>query len=400
MAGPGHQSAARTPLRVRRLLAAALVPFVLATAVGLAVLWPARQRHRPARSFGTPAQLVNGTVASVDTHPCPAGGGRCSTVFARVTSGADRGHPAILPDLALGPGVPLLHEGDRIVLGRTVDPTNGHVDYYFADYQRRFPLVLLAVLFAVLVVGVARWRGLAALVGMGVTLLVLVRFVIPATLEGESPVAIALVGSAAIIFVVVYVAHGLSARTTTALLGTLGGLGLTAALAAIFVAATHLTGLSSEDITSLQSAVGNVSLQGLMLAGVVIGSLGVLNDVTVTQASAVWEIHEANPTRAFADLYRSGMRVGRDHIASTVYTLVLAYAGASLPLLILFSVSNQKVTNILTGDLVGQEIVRTLVGSLGLVASVPLTTVLAVLVVRGSARAGETATTVPGDARA
>src|SRR5206468_7609270 len=139
-------------------------------------------------------------------------------------------------------------------------------------------------------------------------------------------------------------------RTTTALLGTVASLALTAGLAAVFVAATHLTGLSSEDTTTLQSSLGNVPLQGLILAGVVIGSLGVLNDVTVTQASAVWEIHEANPTRAFADLYRSGMRVGRDHIASTVYTLVLAYAGASLPLLILFSVSNQKVTNILTGD--------------------------------------------------
>ena len=120
--------------------------------------------------------------------------------------------------------------------------------------------------------------------------------------------------------------------------------------------------------------------------------------MTVTQASAVWEIHQANPTRAFGDLYRSGMRVGRDHIASTVYTLVLAYAGASLPLLILFSVSNQKVTNILTGDLVGQEIVRTLVGSVGLVAAVPMTTALAVLVVRGGGRAGEAATTVRGDA--
>jgi uncharacterized membrane protein len=288
--------------------------------------------------------------------------------------------------VALGPGVPELHRGDKIVLGRTVDPTNGRVDYYFDDFQRRTPMLLLAGLFAVLVVAVGRWRGLASLVGLALTALVLVRFLIPSILEGNSPVAVAIVASAAIIFVVIYVAHGLNAKTTTALLGTLGSLGVTAALAALFVAATHLTGLSSEETTSLQSTIGNVPLQGLILAGVIIGSLGVLNDVTVTQASAVWEIHEANPERPARDLYRAGMRIGRDHIASTVYTLVLAYAGASLSLLILFSLSNQNVANVLTGDLVGQEIVRALVGSIGLVASVPLTTALAVAVVRGEAR--------------
>jgi uncharacterized membrane protein len=367
---------------VRRLLTLAVIPFVLGTVVGLVVLWPAHQHHRTVRSLGAPAKLVNATVVQVDTASCPEGGGRCSTVSVTVTSGPDRGHSAILPDVALGPGVPELHRGDKLVLGRTVDPTNGRVDYYFDDYQRRTPMLLLAVVFAALVVAVGRWRGLASLVGLVLTALVLVRFVIPSILEGNSPVEVALVGSAAIIFVVIYVAHGFNPRTTTALLGTAASLGLTALLAAVFVAATHLTGLSSEETTSLQSSLGNVPLQGLILAGVIIGSLGVLNDVTVTQASAVWEIHEANPTRAPRDLYRSGMRVGRDHIASTVYTLVLAYAGASLPLLILFSLSNQNVTNVLTGDLVGQEIVRALVGSIGLVASVPLTTALAVFVVR------------------
>jgi uncharacterized membrane protein len=320
-------------------------------------------------------------VASVQAEACPAGAGRCTTVFLDVTSGPDHGRSAILPDVALGPGVPLLHDGDRIVVGRTVDPTSGHVDYYFADYQRRTPLTLLALLFAVAVVAVARWRGFAALVGLVITALVLVRFLIPAILDGQSPVYAALVASAVILFVVIYAAHGVSTRTTTALFGTLASLALTAMLAALFVALTHVTGLASDETTSLQSAVGDVSLSGLILAGVVIGSLGVLNDVTVTQASAVWEVHAANPTRPRRELYRSGMRVGRDHIASTVYTLVLAYAGASLPLLILFSVAGQKLTNVLTGDLVAVEIVRTLVGSIGLVAAVPFTTALAALIV-------------------
>jgi uncharacterized membrane protein len=371
---------------VRRLLTFALIPFVVGTVVGLVVLWPAHQRHHSVRALGTPAKLVNASVVQVDTRSCPDGGGRCSTVYAKVTSGPDHGKSAILPDVALGPGVAELHRGDKVVLGRTVDPTDGRVDYYFDDFQRRTPMLLLAVLFGVLVVAVGRWRGLAALVGLALTALVIVRFVIPSILENNSPVAVAIVGSAAIIFVVIYVAHGFNPKTTTALLGTLASLALTAGLAAVFVAATHLTGLSSEETTSLQSTLGNVPLQGLILAGVIIGSLGVLNDVTVTQASSVWEIHSANPDRPARDLYRAGMRVGRDHIASTVYTLVLAYAGASLSLLILFSLSNQHVVNVLTGDLVGQEIVRALVGSIGLVASVPLTTALAVVVVRSDTR--------------
>jgi uncharacterized membrane protein len=376
---------ARRP--VRRLLTLALLPFVAGTVVGLIVLWPAHQHHRTVRTLGTPAQLVNATVTDVQRASCSGADTPCITVTVDVTSGPDHGHSAYLPEMTLGPGVPTLHDGDKIVVGRTVDPTSGHVDYYFDDYQRRTPMLLLAVVFAVLVVGVARWRGLAALVGLGLTALVIVRFVIPSILEGNSPVQVALVGSAAIIFVVIYVAHGFNPRTTTALLGTVASLALTAGLAALFVAATHLTGLSSDETTSLQSTLGNVPLQGLILAGVIIGSLGVLNDVTVTQASAVWEIHEANPARAVRDLYRSGMRVGRDHIASTVYTLVLAYAGASLPLLILFSLSQQHVVNVLTDDLVGQEIVRGLVGSVGLVASVPLTTALAAIVVRADSAA-------------
>jgi uncharacterized membrane protein len=302
-------------------------------------------------------------------------------VYLRITSGPDKGQTSLLPDVALGPGVPLLHGGDKIVVGRSTSPGSSQVDYYFADYQRRVPLAALALLFAVVVIAVARIRGLAALVGLALAWLVLVRFVIPAILAGESPVAVALVGGAVILFVVLYLAHGLNARTTTALLGTLASLALTGALAAGFVAATHLTGLSSEEATYLQTLTTKVSLSGLVLGGIIIGSLGVLNDITVTQASSVWEIHAADPARSPLELYRSAMRVGRDHIASVVYTLVLAYAGASLPLLILFTLSNQSAGNILSGDLVAEEIVRTAVGSIGLVASVPITTALAAFVV-------------------
>jgi uncharacterized membrane protein len=378
----GHSHSAepgRASKRIRALLGIALAPFAVATVVGLVVLWPAHRFH-PTRDLGPPAQLVNGTVTAVDTRSCSVGGSRCSNVSVDVTSGPERGQKTFLPDLVLGPGVPLLHSGEKIVLGRAVDGT-GDATYYFADFQRRVPLAALAALFAILAVGIARWRGLAAIVGLGFAWLVLVRFVMPAILTGRPAIAVALTAGAAIMFVVLYLAHGLNARTSTALLGTLVSLALTGVLAAAFVAATHLTGMNSDDATYLQTVAGSINLSGVVLGGIIIGSLGVLNDVTVTQASSVWEIHQANPTRGVGAIYRSGMRIGRDHIASTVYTLVLAYAGASLSLLILFSVTSQPVANIITGDLVAEEIVRTLVGSIGLIASVPITTLLAALVV-------------------
>ena len=203
-------------------------------------------------------------------------------------------------------------------------------------------------------------------------------------------------GGALIMIAVLYLAHGINGRTTIALLGTLGTLAVTAALAAAFVAATRLTGGASEEAIYVQVLSSKVDLSGLLLGGIVIGSLGVLNDVTVTQASAVWEIHIANSSRGIVALWRSGMRVGRDHIASVVYTLVLAYAGASLPLLLIFSTSHLSATNLLTSEIVAEELVRGLVGSIGLVASVPVTTALAPFVVTRSGT-GPMAPTVTAD---
>ena len=195
----------------------------------------------------------------------------------------------------------------------------------------------------------------------------LVRFVLPAILAGESALAVATVGAAVIALVIIYLAHGSRPSTTTAVLGTLAALGLTALLAVVFVEATKLTGLSSEEGTYLRGVLGStINLRGLLLAGIMIGTLGVLNDVTVTQASAVWEIYRANPAVGVRKLYASAMRIGRDHIASTVDTLVLAYAGAALPLFLMFTVADRRLGDVVTGEIVAQEIVQTLVGSLGL----------------------------------
>jgi uncharacterized membrane protein len=369
------------PPRVRRLLLGAVAPFLAATVVGLVALWPRGPNPARPAGIGLQAKLVNATVVSVRRLPCgggPVTASQCQSAQIRVTSGPDKRLVTAL-ELSVGPGNPTLRKGDAIVVGRSLDATLGTF-YSFADYQRRTPLLLLALIFTAVVVAVGRWRGVAALGGLVITFAVLVKFVLPAVLHGENPMLVAIVGSAAVMFVIMYLAHGLNAQTTTALLGTLASLAIIALLAGLFVALGRIVNLGSEEATFLQVSASQVNLRGLLLGGIIIGSLGVLNDVTVTQASAVWQLRAARAGAGVAELYRSAMRIGRDHIASTVDTLVLAYAGASLPLLLLFTLASRPVGDVLTGELVAEEIVRTLVGSIGLVASVPITTYLAALV--------------------
>lgn len=354
--------------------------FMVATVLGLVLLWPPPVVQDRSGGLGTPVDLVNGRVTAAPVVPCQGGlPGRalvCRKVEVHLDSGPEKGQSTIL-DVTEGPDQPTFRRGDRVVLGRADDPSAG-VAYYFADYQRKLPLLILGLLFTLAVVGLARWRGIAALVGLVISLGVLVRFVIPAILAGSNPLAVSLVGSSLIAILIIYLAHGLNTRTTAAVLGTLCALALTALLAVVFVEVTQLTGLASEEGTYLRGVLGTrVNLQGLLLGGIVIGALGVLNDVTVTQAAAVWEIHAANPAVDARSLYRSAMRIGRDHIASTVDTLVLAYAGAALPLFVVFTIAGRRLGELISGEIVAEEVVKTLVGSIGLVASVPITTALA-----------------------
>ena len=391
--GHGHAppfAAGPVPARVRRLLAFAVVPLLLATIVGLIVLWPSEGVPERPANLGALIELETATVTGVDVVPCsqgPQSVGRCQRADMRITSGPDEGSIHGL-DISVGPGNPTLEEGDKIVVGRSPDPTLGPV-YYFSDYQRRAPLLLLAALFTVIVIAIGRVRGVTALIGLVVTFAVLIKFILPALLQGQSPLQVAIVGSAAVMFVILYLAHGVNAQTTTALLGTLVSLVLIALLAGWFVEAARMVNLGSEEATFLQISASQVDLRGLLLGGILIGSLGVLNDVTVTQASAVWALRAADPTASWRQLYRSAMRIGRDHIASTVDTLVLAYAGASLPLLLLFTLASRPVGDVLTGELMAEEILRTLIGSVGLVASVPITTGLAALVASTAATGGK-----------
>lgn len=380
----GHGDAA--PVRVRRQMLAAVLPFVIATLIALVILWP-RERPAISRELGFVATLVEGEIVAVGPISCGGeqqvtdsedGVESCKSLDVRLTEGSDRGQVVTPLPAEEPPGRPF-SEGDKVLLGHSPEAPPG-LRYYFADFQRQFPLAVLAIIFAVVVVALGRWRGLAALGGFALSLGVITFFVLPAILAGRSPLAVSIVGSSAIMLLALYLAHGVNVQTTTAVLGTFISLALTGMLAVIFVEASSLTGFASEEAIFVNISAGQVNLQGLLLGGIIIGSLGVLDDVTITQASAVWELHAANPAFGARDLYRSALRIGRDHIASTVNTLVLAYAGASLPLLVLFTLAGARFGTVVNGEIVAQEIVRTLVGSIGLVASVPITTGLASLV--------------------
>jgi uncharacterized membrane protein len=382
------------------MLAAVLVPVVAALVVGAVALWPPSDAGKVTVAGITGdapgTQYVTARTKSVTPFDCVSTGSgpdtkvRCAHVDVVLTSGARKGTSVIVdvdPTIERSGIAP----GDEIRLARYPTEAGTPPAYTFVDFVRSAPLVWLAVAFALLVVAVARFRGLAALVGLALSFAVLIKFTLPALLSGEDPLAVALVSSAAIMFVVLYLAHGVSIRTTTALIGTLFGLGASAALGTWAVGAAHLTGVGSEDDLILTAVAGQVRLSGLLLAGIVVASLGILNDVTVTQASAVWELRALDPTASPRRLFAGAMRIGRDHIASTVYTIVFAYAGAALPVLMLINLSNRPMTQILTGEALGEEIVRTLVGSIGLVLSVPLTTAVGVALVRfarGNQRAG------------
>jgi uncharacterized membrane protein len=314
-----------------------------------------------------------GAVLTAEPQQAPEGAGQCVQTLVSIDSGPNKGANTMF-EFSGGPGQPNLAVGDHIRISRQVDAA-GATSYAFYDYERTWPLVAFAAVFAIVIVAVAGWRGLRALIGIVVAFVVLVMFLLPALRDGASAIPVALVASAVILYAVIYLAHGVSLRTSAALLGTLTALLLAALLSWGAIGLAHLTGLSEDQNNEVAAYLGNVSITGLLLAGFIIGSLGVLNDVTVTQASTVFELAETGANRKA--IFFGAMRVGRDHIASTVYTLVLAYAGSALPLLLLFSVANRSLGDVLTSESVAIEIARSAVGGIALALSVPLTTAIA-----------------------
>jgi uncharacterized membrane protein len=365
---------------VRRLLLLLITPLAVVTLIGLVLLWPGRDVEVPPE-VGPPSTAVKATVESTTFRPCPPEQGgetsTCQLVGIRLEGGRDAGLTTeLVLNVLANPGIPTFDGGDRILV-QPVGTEMGGSGYAFVDFQRTRPLLLLAGAFAVLVVALARWKGLAALIGLAATLVVLAKFVLPSILEGNDPVAVCIVGASITMFVVFYVAHGINVRSSTALVGTLLSLLATGLLAMWATSASRLSGAGSEEALTVNALAGQVDLRGLLLGGIIIGGLGVLNDVTITQSSAVWQLHLADPAAGTVSLYRRGMQVGRDHIGATVDTLILAYAGAALPLLIFFSLADRSFSEVITSSLVGEEVVRSLVGAIGLVLSVPITTGLA-----------------------
>lgn len=362
-----------------------LIPAALATIAGLVLLWPSGAADAEGREFGTE---VKGRVLSVHETECgpeqeelseqlrPE---RCGDVLVRLDSGPDAGGEALV-DLPAGPGAVEVAVGDDVVLLHTPDSMSERL-YHIIDHDRSGALWALVIAFALAVVAFGRWKGLRSLVSLGLTFVVVLLFIVPAVLDGRSPMAVAIVGAAAIMLVSLYLSHGWNRTSTVAALGTLAALVLTGVLAQGSVHLAHLNGVLDEETTSLAMQYP-IDMSGLLLAGILIGSLGVIDDVTVSQAATVDEVSKANPKWGRARLFRSGLRVGRDHLTSVVNTLVLAYAGASLPLLVLIAAADRPLGQVLTSQTIATEIVRSVVGTLGLIAAVPITTWLAAVLAR------------------
>jgi uncharacterized membrane protein len=254
-----------------------------------------------------------------------------------------------------------------------------HVPAYgFSDFQRRGPMLWLLALFAAVVLAAGRLHGLRALAGLAASLATVVFFIVPAIADGKPPLQVAAFGGLGVMLLTIPLVHGGGAKSLAACLGTATALLLTLLLADMFTRLAHLSGLTSDEAVYLQ-ATTHVSMQGLLLAGMVIGSLGVLADTTVTQASTVLALRRANPGLGFRELVGHATSVGRDHIAATVNTLVLAYTGAALPVLVIFTISATSFAGAVNSEAVAGAIVSTLVGSIGLIAAVPATTALAAL---------------------
>jgi uncharacterized membrane protein len=372
-----------------RGLAAVVLAVATAIVIGLIALWPTDTPGLDLSEIGFADELVRAETVLVAVGPCSYDATlECRQIQLSLID-EPVGDTALLefPDEV---GQPDLAEGDIVYLA-VVPLEGGLVDYQFADRDRSGLLIALTLVFAAAVVGLGRLRGLAALAGLVVSIGVLLWFILPAIISGEDAVLVALVGGGAIAMVSLYLAHGYNPLTHVAALGAFSALALTTALSWLAVEVASFSGLVSEEAFFLLS-IPDLDLSGLLLAGIVLGAIGALDDVTVTQASAVWEVHGANPSLGSAELFESGLRVGRDHIVSTVNTLLLAYAGASLPLLVFFTLADQSFGFISGSEVVAVEIVRTLVGSIGLVAAVPVTTWLSARVV--SSMAEDTSTRV------
>jgi uncharacterized membrane protein len=385
----GDHAVVEVGQRARTILIGFLAVVGVLAVAGLIWLWPSAAEvesaiHKiPAVEGGS---YLTATIESVQDGCDGLSGGACKTVTVIPDDGPEAGQPQ---DVLLDGGT--VHSGLRAGDSIEVIRLDGGGDpfYSFSGVNRLPVIAVLTVFFVAAVIAVARWKGLFALVGLVIAAWVLMSFMLPAIIVGKPGMPVALAGSTVIMFIVLYVAHGISLRTSAALAGTLLGLGVTTALGAFAVGAARLSGFADENEYDLAQLAPAINFQDLLMVGIIVGGLGVLNDVTITQASAVWELRAAAPGWSRAKVFAAGMRIGRDHIASTIYTIVFAYAGAALTVLLLLHFTTRQPLALLGNELFGGEAVRTLASAIGLILAVPITTGIAALTV-GPPRAAPT----------
>jgi uncharacterized membrane protein len=325
-------------------------------------------------------EYFTGTILSVEEKPVEMEG-EDKQLFQKmkikITNGNEKNKTIDVEQNILITGTKQLKKGDNIVLIKSTIGDN--MIYQIIDRYRMEPVLILIASFFVLAIGFGKIKGFSSIVGLAVSILVIIKFIIPQISAGSNPFVITLVGVLIIAFTSLYLAHGFSKKTTLALISTLITLGISIVLAKLSVDLTQLTGMGSEEALFLQlGPLSKLNLQGLLLGGIIIGTLGVLDDITTSQTAAIDEISKANPELKFNELYKRGVNVGHEHIASLVNTLFLAYAGSSLPLFLLFTQSQeQPFWLILNNEQFVEEIVRTVVGSIALILAVPISTILA-----------------------
>lgn len=370
-----------------------LLPLVLITVGGLVLLWP----HGPEQDLPGGGPMTNSAegvsraeanVTAVDASSCETGESDpmlqadCISFTAEVDG--REGSLYVTPDAVMS-GVDV---GDKLKVldfTKSQDRAETGTDYVFIDYDRDLPILALAIIYGLVVLAVAGFRGLRALTGLGFAGVVLLVFMLPAILDSKPPILVAMVAASAIMVIALYLAHGVSARTTTALFGTVAGIIITGLLGAWMTSWANL-GIAYTEEGFLLTGTTNVSMADMIVCAILVTGLGVLNDVTITQASAVWELATVAPGLKPGQLFARAMRIGRDHIASTVYTVTFAYVGSALTTLIIVSAHDQSFFETLTLGEMSIEVVSILVCSIGLVIAIPLTTGLAVLVVRSGLR--------------
>ena len=274
----------------------------------------------------------------------------------------------------------------RINIGQEILVTisslpDGTLSAHFTDFYRRNALVFLFVIFVLVSLLISGWKGLRSLLGILLSLAVIILIILPGIQQGQDPLRVTILGAFFFVGFSLYIIYGWNMKTHSAILGSFLALVITGLLALIFVNNTQLTGYGDENMFYISQLTQNtLNVRSLLLASILIGTLGVLDDLVISQASSVFELYRNNPTLTFNTLFKSAMNIGQDHIAATVNTLVLAYAGASLPMLLLFSLRNVDYGLALNLEFIAEEIVRTMVGSLGLFAAVPITTALAAVI--------------------